>query len=338
MRFHNLLSSRLFTNRFYELKLCKKAGYSLCAIEFDDQGELWDPRQLDQTIAHIQHECKHSQGHFLESKDSSVRVGNLSCTEVLFRIIRAVKSKNNGSQCIFVGHSFGGLIIENAICKALLGAMFLNEGEETDSPSDLVVLINPACEASMAKQFSDILRRNKVIVEMGGNTTRDGLTFPIHISITSESDKATKYAFPFGQFFVNLPKSYRKYDRSPDGLPSQRRLNSHTAGHIPYFHNFEVQPISNGDINKDKLEFSFNDGKCKYRIVPHKDRRNTLPFWVMQAPTDIVPNHSDIFTEGLENMLSALLHWAMTSVEPTMLKCNADEQSVPRAGGTEYTS
>ncbi|HKQ74379.1 MAG TPA: hypothetical protein VJ810_11865 [Blastocatellia bacterium] len=317
MGFQSLLSRWLVPNRFYGGNVCKGEGFSICAIEFDDQGELWDPQQLEDTIAHIHYECQKSEGGsvskdqgkagevivitfthgwmhnaspndenlrkfsdliktrakaekdfakasdrlprpiigvylawrgllwdvpcvkyltFWSRKAAALRIGNLSCTEVLFRIIRAVKSKNNSSQCIFVGHSFGGPIIENAICKALLGSIFMNEGEAADFPSDLVVLINPACEASGAKQFIDILERNKVIVEMGGTTAKDGLTFPILISITSANDKATKLAFPFGQFFVSLLKSFRKYVEPPIGLPSQRRLHSRTAGHIPYFH------------------------------------------------------------------------------------------------------
>jgi hypothetical protein len=52
--------------------------------------------------------------------------------------------------------------MENAIVQALLGAIFqkedgpANSPTDVDSPTDLLVLINPACEASVAKQFTDI--------------------------------------------------------------------------------------------------------------------------------------------------------------------------------------
>jgi len=386
----------------------------MCIVEFDDQGELWDPQQLEETLAHIQRKCKHSKGGskkhndvgevivitfvhgwmhnaaprdqnfelftnlirkraedeaefarkndryarpiigvyiawrgmlwnlpvikyltFWNRKAAALRVGHLSCTEAIFRIIRAVKSKTNRSQCIFVGHSFGGLVMENAICKALLGAIFRNEGKSVDSPSDLVVLINPACEASGAKQFIDILERNKVIVEMGGNQGKDGLPFPILISITSVGDLATKCFFPVGLFIVNLFRAFRPYSTPPTGLPSQRYLSSHTAGHVPYFHNFEVQPIGGRDINKEKLEFSFKNGQRKYQIVPKDSVRNRLPFWLMQVPKEIVPDHSNIFTEAFENMLSALLQWTTVSVEPTKLKCNRSEQTAEQTGPTD---
>jgi len=411
MGLSRLLSRWLLRNEPYKVGLVEGQGYSLCAIEFDDQGELWDPKQLEDTIAHIQEKCKYSKGGSKENGDlgevivitfihgwmhnaapkdqnfevfksviikraeaeaefarqndrnarpvigvyvawrgmlwnlpvikyftfwsrkaAALRVGHLSCTEVLFRIIRAVKSKTNRSQCIFVGHSFGGLVLENAICKALLGAIFRNEGESVDSPSDLVVLINPACEASGAKQFIDILERNKVTVEMGGEQGKDGLPFPILVSITSVGDLATKWAFPIGQFFVNLFKAFRPYTDPPPDLPSQRYLHSHTAGHITYFHNFEVQPISGRDIYEEKLEFSFKNGQRKYQIVPKDNGRNRLPFWLMQAPKEVVPDHSNIFTEAFENMLSALLHWTTVSVEPTKLKCNNYEQAAMGAG------
>src|SRR5262245_26042413 len=58
----SLLSRWLLPNRFYGSKLRKEAGYSICVIEFDDQGELWDSQQLEETIAHIQDECQKSQG------------------------------------------------------------------------------------------------------------------------------------------------------------------------------------------------------------------------------------------------------------------------------------
>lgn len=273
---------------------------------------------------------------FWNRKTAALRVGHLSCTEALFRIIRAVKSRNTRSQCIFVGHSFGGLIMENAICKALLGAILKNDGHSTDSPSDLVVLINPACEASSAKQFIDIIERNKVIVQMGEATTKDGLPFPMLVSITSVGDLATKYAFPLGQFWVNIPKAFRDYINPPKGLPSQRYLNSHTAGHIPYFHNFELKPIQGREIDRDKLEFSFQEGQRKFQIVPKPSEHASLPFWLMQVPKEIVPNHSDIFTEAFEGMLSSLLHWTTTSVEPTKLNCSSAQQSDLKAKVADY--
>src|SRR5436190_5360439 len=294
MALKNLTSLWLSPNQYYQGQPGKFAGYSTCTVEFDDQGELWDPQQLESALTHIRNVCtagsegstspssktevivitfihgwmhnatpedanlEHfrdlirrraaAEQHFAKAtgrtprsiigvyfawrgllwklpvvryltfwsrKTAALRVGQLSCTEAVLRIIGAVKSRNNRSQCIFIGHSFGGLILENAICKALLSALFRRDGTDgtddasSDSPSDLVVLINPACEAAGAKQFIDILERNKVVVQMGNKTAKNDLPFPMLISITSDCDLATKWAFPLGQFWVTLLKSFR---------------------------------------------------------------------------------------------------------------------------------
>jgi len=408
MPFENLTNVWLSPNRYYRGQLRKSTGYSVCTVEFDDQGEFWDPEQLESTISHIRDACEEGAGyssktevivitfihgwmhnatpedanlgHFIDlisrrasaeqrfadgagrkprsiigvyfawrgllwklpllryltfwsRKTAALRVGQLSCTEAVLRIIGTVKSRNNRSQCIFIGHSFGGLILENAICKALLGAIFKTDGsdnESSDAPSDLIVLINPACEAAGAKQFIDILERNKVVVRMGSDAAKNDLPFPMLISITSVGDLATRWAFPLGQFWVTLLKSFRRYAETCEGLPSQRYLYNHTAGHVPYFHNFEVRPILDRDIDENRLEFSFDDTsgtlQRKFQIVPKSTR--CLPFWLMTVPKEIVPNHSDIFTPGFENMLSSLLQWVTTAVEPTKIRCDGREHSV----------
>jgi hypothetical protein len=404
----NFLARWITPNRYYGTKLGEEDGYSLCTIEFDDQGELWEPQQRTEVLKLIQKKCKYGHQNasamnddeeiivitflhgwmhnasredpnfesfrkilenkasaekdfardnnrrprpiigvyigwrgmlsnvpglkyltFWSRKAAALRVGNLSCTEVIFSIIRAVKSRNPRSQCIFIGHSFGGLALENAVCKALLGSIFLNSVGTSDSPTDLLVLINPACEASNAKQFIDILKRNEIEVVIGGRKEKGNLPFPLLISITSEGDRATKFAFPVGQFLVNLFKSFRPYKTPPKGFPTQYQLCLQTAGHLPYFHNIELKKIEKLLDDKDRLQFSFNCGvDYYYEVVPRPNQHNAPPFWLMRLPTNIVPDHSNIFRTPFENMLSALLHWRTTSTEPTKLDCNSvDEQA-----------
>ena len=57
---------------------------------------------------------------------------------------------------------------------------------------------------------------------MGSDTAKNDVPFPMLISITSAGDLATKWAFPFGQFWVTLLKSFRRYADTCEGLPSQR--------------------------------------------------------------------------------------------------------------------
>ena len=57
MALRNLTNLWLSPNRDHQGPLRKSAGYSVCTIEFDDQGEFWDPEQLESTISHIRDAC-----------------------------------------------------------------------------------------------------------------------------------------------------------------------------------------------------------------------------------------------------------------------------------------
>ena len=57
MAIKNLTNLWLSPNQYYRGQLRKAAGYSICAVEFDDQGELWDPEQLESTLSHIRDAC-----------------------------------------------------------------------------------------------------------------------------------------------------------------------------------------------------------------------------------------------------------------------------------------
>src|SRR5262245_31738769 len=57
MALTNLNDLWLSPNRYYQGELRKFAGYSVCTVEFDDQGEFWDSQQLESAIAHIRDVC-----------------------------------------------------------------------------------------------------------------------------------------------------------------------------------------------------------------------------------------------------------------------------------------
>jgi len=63
MPFENLTNVWLSPNRYYRGQLRKSTGYSVCTVEFDDQGEFWDPEQLESTISHIRDACEEGAGY-----------------------------------------------------------------------------------------------------------------------------------------------------------------------------------------------------------------------------------------------------------------------------------
>jgi hypothetical protein len=149
------------------------------------------------------------------------------------------------------------------------------------------------------------------------------IPFPLLVSITSVGDTATKVWFRRGQFFVNLLKSFRKYDKAQGRLRSQRYLCSNTAGHITDLHNFTVQKLCGNQTGQLVFSGSKQD---RYEILRIPRPCNYLSFWLMQVPREVVPDHSNIFTEEFENMLSQFLEWSASSVEATRIECQSSEQ------------
>ncbi|HKQ16175.1 MAG TPA: hypothetical protein VJT80_22230 [Steroidobacteraceae bacterium] len=246
--------------------------YLLGFIEFDDQGQLWDRRQMNAVLDEIQQESagkellivvfahgwKHSAAPdddnintfrkalanlsaadaevrksnapprqvigvylgwrggsvsvpwvknltFWERKNTAQKVGHGSVTEVLSRLELIKEARNaleqdKDTRLVVVGHSFGGAVVYTAVGQ-LLGNRFVHangpDGKQLNVAGygDLVVLINPAFEAMLFSSLSDMSAERGTYFES---------QLPVTAVLTSEADRATKYAFPLGRWFSTL--------------------------------------------------------------------------------------------------------------------------------------
>lgn len=133
---------------------------------------------------------------------------------VVYREQKAASVDNciAGSKCkldrlAIVGHSFGGLIVFNALSEGLLnsitGGYFVGDASVPPAVklnSDLVILINPAIEAI---KFEPIYQAIKRRGEIYANNTNgfDPNQRPVFVAITAKNDYATRGAFPFARWF-----------------------------------------------------------------------------------------------------------------------------------------
>ena len=154
---------------------------------------------------------------FWERKNTAHKVGHGSVTEVLSRLelikrTRNVIESDNNSRLVVVGHSFGGAVVYAAIGQILANRFVHTEGPtglQTNVPGygDLVVLINPAFEATLFASLSDM-------------STERGTYFasqlPLVAVLTSEADDATKRAFPLGRWLSTMfEKTHEMKRRNP---------------------------------------------------------------------------------------------------------------------------
>jgi hypothetical protein len=237
-----------------------------------------------------------------------------------------------------IGHSFGGLVLFNAVSQSLVNSFV--EGEDIDSRNspidrlgDMIVLINPAFEATRFEPLDRVARK------------RDYFHYqsPVFVSITSDADKATGKLFPLGRTINTIFES--------ELTNAERSANRNTIGHIPAYitHRLTLDPARNrcsdwvvnpnGDAQmasnvlqevQNSVEFksslvdgrwpSGTDGRPAERVfcgglVLEPLGRDTpttrnadpnMPLWNITLTGDIVPDHNDINEEIFRAFLRQL--------------------------------
>jgi len=125
---------------------------------------------------------------------------------------------------IMIGHSFGGLILFNAISESLIeGLTYGEDSGDLAAPAvrfgDMVILLNPAFEATRYTPLHRIVT----------NRERQFPRYqaPILVSITSTADWATGRAFPAGRFINTL------FEHAAS--PEESAAITHTMGHLDLY-------------------------------------------------------------------------------------------------------
>jgi hypothetical protein len=256
---------------------------------------------------------------FWNRKAAAARVGSAPLTEAIFRIAKTTKEQNPDSQVLFIGHSFGGAVLETALAQAVVA--LLNQPAPADgsvrdfrSPVDLAVMVNPASSALATRQLIDTLMRREVYVRRQGPTgeaaaPEDKWGLPVMVSITASNDWATGWAFPLGQHPITWTKAFTEF---PEG-PGQRQLFAHTAGHTPFLYSHVLKSVPEGVDGP--MIFHVGQGRHGrgYEIVRKDDAWNQSPYWIMQVPPDVVDGHNGIFTRASGNLLETILDASLLS-------------------------
>jgi hypothetical protein len=246
------------------------------------------------------------------------KVAGTAITETIFRLLLAGRT-NPSSTTVVVGHSFGGLILESALAQAFVGALSAATAQdlrEVRFPADLVLLINPASQSIEAKQLIEIFERTHLKFL---RTDADGNTFevPLVVSMTSTADLATRVLFPIGMRLRGMSNRFRPYGPESCAPGKQKEYFRRTAGHKRTLHSHlvEVSEIETGPPQAEagdiegtmgRLNHSYNpltrmstwsaEGQSqRYSIHENPRSWNDTPYWVMEVPPSVVPDHSRIF-------------------------------------------
>jgi len=144
---------------------------------------------------------------------------------------------NNPTQLVISGHSFGGLVIYEALSHALMerAAKTTNTNgaahyEVAESFGDFVMLVNPAFEGSLYEPLFHIAT----------NRCYDTKQRPVMMIVTSKADSATRVAFPVGRALNTLLQHAMSPEQSDSML--------HTVGHNQRYETHRLE--SDGVIQK----------------------------------------------------------------------------------------
>jgi hypothetical protein len=132
------------------------------------------------------------------------------------------------------------------------------------------------------------------------------------LSISSTGDYATRIAYPLGQAVTRPFNSLRTYP-APNklGIKSQTPMYFNTTAHMTQFQSHLFgradDPEIQAAIRCCRLFMEATIGRVKYEIVEKPGALNTTPYWVMEMPPALVPDHSTIFTPQFRTVLVDLL-------------------------------
>ncbi len=252
---------------------------------------------------------------FYDRKATAEHVARGSIRELLSRI-RILKEQGNPAgldSVLLIGHSFGGLILFNAIEESLLDELVRAQAAGRHQPLvDLALLINPAFEAS---RFEPLFQVAKSLPYVSADR-------PLFVSITAIDDSATRLAFPVGRAVNSLfdHEGWSDEDQCPGGLTEGRdcptlerslRLeklaNTHTMGHMPRYATHELSRSGTGPVACRPVATTPSPSGAAPALSPQTpEPRNHFPLWTMRASPQVVHKHSGIYDQALWDFVTQL--------------------------------
>lgn len=263
---------------------------------------------------------------FWDRKATALEVGYMSIAELFLKLEEISNVRNAWeppvkSRLVIMGHSFGGQAVYSATAQ-ILASRFIDSREHKTVQDtakgfgDLVVLLNPAFEALRFAPLYDMSStRCSYFAEQR----------PRLAILTSETDYATKIAFPAGRFFSTLFETHDTIEREFCGGKLKRRLTLEegpadrtTVGHFDPLITHTLTPAGDGgplpiDVynNVQNIWGQQSAGAASLygrTTLTHLDRtapRN--PYLNVRVDSELIADHGDIWGDEVQEFIRLLL-------------------------------
>lgn len=268
---------------------------------------------------------------FWDRKNTAHDVGMQGVTETLIKLEEIVNVKAGietqvpkplNSRLVVIGHSFGGAVVYSALQQILVdrfvdsrrGKTFVGDA---NGFGDLVVLVNPAFEALRFASLYDLSQQSC--------RRYFASQLPKLALLTSENDKATKYAFPVGRFFSTLFESHNTLQRHQCDENGESAIEiaeaeaDRTA--IGHFQPYQTHSLIPSEKLKRAENFNFQDLKALWAGQTHKAElrfeevklihygktRPRNPYLNIKVNRDLIADHNAIWDPRVASFVRDLL-------------------------------
>jgi hypothetical protein len=193
---------------------------------------------------------------------------------------------------IMIGHSFGARVLYSTTSQVLVDEVERRHPGRKESsytpikgPVDLILLLNPAFEASMFTAIHAI-RRSKWWEAMNQNQQ------PLLVAIATDNDWATGWAFPLGQ--------YLEFAR--------RRRQRVALGNYEAYITHNLKAVSRSD-RPSTSDFWFDSFVASgLQLQLKEDRRQPgNPFIIARTSSDVIDGHNGIWSKPLKKWVISFL-------------------------------
>lgn len=269
---------------------------------------------------------------FWDRKNTAHTVGLQGVTEVLLKLEEIVNVKGAmelagkkpvNSRLVVIGHSFGGAVVYTSLQQVLadrfigsrVGKAYVGDA---GGYGDLVVLVNPAFEATRFATLFDISQE--------GCRRYAHTQLPKLVILTSKKDYATKYVFPFGRFFSTMFESdtvLHRHECTSHGekelLVDEGEASRNTVGHFAPYITHDLVPAKTKQLRGAAFTFQKLKNTWSNQIpggtlhfedtdLVHLDKTTPLnPYLNISVDGRLIPNHNDIWGDAVVSFIRDLI-------------------------------
>ncbi|MEQ1860910.1 MAG: hypothetical protein ABMA13_13325 [Chthoniobacteraceae bacterium] len=215
-------------------------GHEIVGVYVGWRGESVDAERLGKLsfVNTFSYWDREDAGHLLANgKKVGAGTSLLAAVRQLGREVESVRARGVGCQSVLLGHSFGGLVLEETIGQAIEDG--LETGSEDAITWDLAITLNCANRAAYSRGLLEKLDEAFTYEAGKGFVARKqrSVVIPAHrsvlIAVGAANDRATKVALPLGNWLGSVFK-LQMFGLFEDDVLGGKPVNWFTRRPIPY--------------------------------------------------------------------------------------------------------